>query len=176
MKSLKEQLDQYAVYHESRTNQFTHYIGIPAIILGTLILLSWISVTIAGLWSISFAWVATILTLAYYFRLDIKLASLMTIILVILTLICSWIAFPRPSIGTFIAFIILFVGGWILQFIGHTFEKNKPAFFTSLSQALIAPLYLLVELLKVMKIEKHFGLDDTKSTPKNKKSDDNNAS
>ena len=165
MKSLKQQLSQYISYHQSRTNQFTHYIGIPAIILGTLILLSWISVTIAGRWSISFAWIAIILTLVYYFRLDIKLASLMTIILVILTLICSWIAFPYPTTGTFVVFIILFVGGWILQFIGHTFEKNKPAFFTGLSQALIAPLYLLIEILKILKLGKYFDLDDSEAPP-----------
>jgi uncharacterized membrane protein YGL010W len=31
----------------------------------------------------------------------------------------------------------LFVLGWILQFIGHAFEGNKPAFFRN-------PIYLLV--------------------------------
>lgn len=38
----------------------------------------------------------------------------------------------------------LFVGGWILQGIGHRIEGNKPAFFSD-------PLYLLVGVAWVLK-------------------------
>ena len=38
--------------------------------------------------------------------------------------------------------LALFVGGWILQFIGHAFEGNGPKFFQG-------PVYLLVGVLWV---------------------------
>jgi uncharacterized membrane protein YGL010W len=37
----------------------------------------------------------------------------------------------------------LFVLGWILQFIGHAFEGNKPSFFSNPVYLLIGPLWTL---------------------------------
>ena len=51
--------------------------------------------------------------------------------------------------------LTLFVVGWILQFIGHAFEGNRPAFFSN-------PVYLLVGPLWFVK--KIFNNKDTKST------------
>jgi uncharacterized membrane protein YGL010W len=167
MKSLKEQIDNYSINHQNRSNLIAHYIGIPAIMIGILLLLNWFTISFALNWHLTFSWIAVILTLVYYFRLNIKLACLMTIILVILNLICYWIAYPKPTSGSFILFLVLFVGGWLLQFLGHAFEKTKPAFFASLMQLLIAPLFLLVELLKALHCEKFFDLEpSTKSKTK----------
>lgn len=170
MKSLQERLERYTSFHQSKTNQLTHFISIPAILLGALFFLSWFSFSIAGHWNISFSWIAVAALLIYYFRLNVKLAALMTIILVILTLICSAIAYPRPTTGTFITFVVLFVGGWILQFIGHTFEKSRPALLANFSQILIGPLYLLCETLKMFNLGQYFDITQpkTETTPKNK--------
>ena len=35
----------------------------------------------------------------------------------------------------------LFIFGWILQFIGHAFERNKPAFFKNPIYLLVGPLW-----------------------------------
>jgi uncharacterized membrane protein YGL010W len=37
----------------------------------------------------------------------------------------------------------LFVAGWILQFIGHAFEGNKPSFFSNPVFLVIGPLWTL---------------------------------
>jgi uncharacterized membrane protein YGL010W len=37
----------------------------------------------------------------------------------------------------------MFVVGWILQFIGHAFEGNKPSFFSSPMFLLIGPLWTI---------------------------------
>ena len=37
----------------------------------------------------------------------------------------------------------LFVAGWILQFIGHAFEGNRPAFFRNPVYLLVGPWWLL---------------------------------
>jgi uncharacterized membrane protein YGL010W len=161
---MKELLDNYHAFHQNRSDQITHYISIPAIIIGSLILLSWITVSIATRWHITFSWIAIILALIYYYRLHVKLAIVMTVVLVILNLICTWIGYPKPTTFSLILFIILFFGGWILLLIGHTLEKNRPPFFSSLSQIMIAPMFLLIEAIRAMNMGKYFNLDSEPET------------
>ena len=40
----------------------------------------------------------------------------------------------------------LFVGGWIMNFLGHRIESNKPAFFQGLIYLLVGPLWVAKEL------------------------------
>jgi uncharacterized membrane protein YGL010W len=42
-------------------------------------------------------------------------------------------------------FAILFVGGWILQLVGHVFEGRKPALADNLFQIFVAPIFLTAE-------------------------------
>ena len=39
----------------------------------------------------------------------------------------------------------LFVGGWILQFVGHGIEGNKPSFMKDPRFLLVGPLYIIQE-------------------------------
>ena len=39
--------------------------------------------------------------------------------------------------------LVLFVVGWILQFVGHFIEGNQPAFFRNPIYLLVGPLWLL---------------------------------
>ena len=39
--------------------------------------------------------------------------------------------------------LVLFIVGWILQFVGHAIEGNQPAFFRNPVYLLIGPLWLL---------------------------------
>jgi uncharacterized membrane protein YGL010W len=43
-------------------------------------------------------------------------------------------------------FGVLFVGGWILQLVGHVFEGRKPALTDNLFQVFVAPIFLCAEL------------------------------
>jgi uncharacterized membrane protein YGL010W len=43
-------------------------------------------------------------------------------------------------------FAVLFIGGWILQLVGHVFEGRKPALADNLFQILVAPIFLCAEL------------------------------
>jgi uncharacterized membrane protein YGL010W len=40
----------------------------------------------------------------------------------------------------------LFIAGWVLQFVGHAIEGNKPAFFGNPLYLLVGPLWLLRRL------------------------------
>ena len=39
--------------------------------------------------------------------------------------------------------LLLFVAGWIFQFVGHAIEGNQPAFFRNPVYLLVGPLWLL---------------------------------
>jgi uncharacterized membrane protein YGL010W len=42
--------------------------------------------------------------------------------------------------------LILFLGGWILLFLGHRIEGNKPAFFQGPIYFLVGPIWVLKEI------------------------------
>jgi uncharacterized membrane protein YGL010W len=39
--------------------------------------------------------------------------------------------------------LVLFLAGWVFQFVGHIIEGNKPAFFSNPVYLLVGPLWLL---------------------------------
>ena len=42
--------------------------------------------------------------------------------------------------------VVLFVVGWIFQFIGHyVYEKRAPAFYRNLAHLLVGPLWILAK-------------------------------
>jgi uncharacterized membrane protein YGL010W len=48
--------------------------------------------------------------------------------------------------------VAVFVLGWIFQFIGHSvYEKKQPAFFRNFVHLLIGPLWILNDMLPVVK-------------------------
>ena len=55
----------------------------------------------------------------------------------------------NPPIG-----VALFVGGWVLQFIGHAlFEKSKPSFFSDPFYLLIGPIWVAIEMAQLLGIQ-----------------------
>jgi uncharacterized membrane protein YGL010W len=88
MPALERYIGQYDHEHHNRWNKILHAIGIPAILIG-LILLA----------------------------------------------ILHW------RLG-----LALFIGGWILLFLGHRIEGNKPAFFQGPVYFLVGPIWVLKEI------------------------------
>ena len=46
--------------------------------------------------------------------------------------------------------LALFLGGWVLLFVGHKIEGNKPAFFQGPVYFLVGPLWVLKEIKDVL--------------------------
>ena len=44
--------------------------------------------------------------------------------------------------------LIIFVGAWVLQFIGHKLEGKKPSFFEDVQYLWVGPLFVLRPLLQ----------------------------
>ena len=84
--------------------------------------------------------------LLYYGSLDLALAILTGLALRPLLRFAERVA--ELPIGLVLPlFLVTFVGGWIIQFLGHWFEGRRPALFESWTQIFVAPLFLVVEAL-----------------------------
>ncbi len=149
MKSLDDQLAAYGAHHTKKWTKITHLIGIPAIILGLIVLFTWIRIDFFDRYTIALSWFFVVCTLIYYYMLDVKVAGIMTIIFIPITLLTVWWTGPEPTEASVIVFFVLFVGGWIVQFVGHGIEKNKPAFLASAFQIFIAPVFITLEILSM---------------------------
>jgi len=144
MTSLEEQMAFYAAYHQDARNKATHFVGVPVIILSLFIPLAWARIDIAGV-PVTAAMLFALAVLAYYFVLDVPLALAMAAI----TLALVWLGHQIAALGAgpgWLWFAVLFVGGWILQLVGHGFEGRRPALTDNLFQIFVAPIFLCAEI------------------------------
>lgn len=158
MQSLQEQFALYKQYHSQYSHRLMHTLGIALLLLGILILLSWVTISFALVLHISFAWIFVVLLLIYYFRLNIKLAAAMTVVLFLLTLLCSLIAFPRPTSFSLSLFFILMISGCVLLLLGNSAERIRNTFGSNLKLILMGPLFVLIEIIEAWGLEKYFNL------------------
>ena len=130
---LSKLFEDYGAYHRHPANKMTHYVGVPLIIVTLVGLLSRIS-----LGPVSLAVPVAVAAVLYDLRLSVKLtlpfAGFIALAFVV-----------APAVSTAILWAG-FLGGWLLQFVGHfVYEKKSPAFFKNLEQLLVGPLWLLEE-------------------------------
>jgi len=143
MKTIEDQMSFYAAYHQDARNKATHFIGVPAIMLSLFIPLAWIRFDAGGV-TLTAAMLFAAVVLVYYFLLDVPLALAMLVVTGVLVFVGEKIA----GLGTVQGwgwFAALFVGGWILQLVGHVFEGRKPALTDNLFQIFVAPIFLAAE-------------------------------
>ena len=144
MKPFPEQLAFYRSYHRTPGCKATHFFGVPLVTFALLIPLGWISIGRSG-WHFTGAMFFVLGTLAYYFRLAPRLASLMAVIMAPVTWAADRVSrLPFPaSLGIFLACLFL---GAALQALGHVIERKRPALADNFFQAVFtAPLFLLLE-------------------------------
>ncbi len=152
-RSAPELMVQYAQYHRDRRNIATHLVGIPLIVLSIGMLLSWVTFDIAGyavslaamLWALSSLW--------YLTRGNVLLGLATSMVNVALFALAHT---PEAAQGwglselyaaTWFPGLIVFVIGWIIQFVGHIFEGRKPAFVDDLVGLLVGPMFVVGEVL-----------------------------
>src|SRR5688572_2581855 len=143
MKSLEDQMSIYAAYHQDARNKITHFFGVPIIMLALFIPLSWLRFELGGL-TLTAAMLFAAAVLVYYFVLDVPLALAMLLVTAVLVGLGQAIAALGSGPG-WTWFAVLFVGGWILQLVGHGFEGRRPALADNLFQIFVAPIFLAAE-------------------------------
>ncbi|MGQ0585004.1 MAG: Mpo1 family 2-hydroxy fatty acid dioxygenase [Reyranella sp.] len=146
----RRQLAGYASVHRDWRNKATHFVGIPLIVFSLLLILSLARFEAGGRdWTVSLA-VAIVAVLAWM-ALDLGIGILMGLVIApawyAAVILAS--ALGSPS-AVWVAFTVLFVGGWALQFLGHHYEGKRPALLDNIFQGFIGPMFLVAEILVVM--------------------------
>jgi uncharacterized membrane protein YGL010W len=145
VKSLEENLTQYAAYHRDRRNIATHFVGIPMIVFAVLLALETASFSLNG-WTVSLAALVSIVACAYYLKLDWAMGVAMAVALFAL---CAAASEIEPRLGTnatLATAAFFFILGWGLQFQGHKYEGMKPAFLDDIMGLAIGPLFVCAEV------------------------------
>lgn len=152
MTKLEQLLSQYAAYHLDRKNIYTHFIGIPMIVVSLICLMARPEFTVAG-FSITLALVVMVISVLYYLKLDLVFGLLMGLLFALAYPFALWVA--GLSLGAWLAWSVgLFVVGWIFQFVGHFYEKKKPAFVDDILGLVIGPLFVLAEWVFLLGLRK----------------------
>jgi uncharacterized membrane protein YGL010W len=141
MRDVTALFDDYAQYHRTTGNKWFHRFGIPMIMLSGLGMLARLVIFSNGSLRIDAAVVLIFATALYYLVLDWRLGLGMLAVSIIFYV--AGAALPM-SVN-----IVLFVLGWIFQFIGHSvYEKKQPAFVRNLVHLLIGPLWILKGMVR----------------------------
>lgn len=126
-------LAHYSESHLNPKNELIHFIAIPLIMLSLLGMIFTLHPYAA------YAFIAA--SMVYYARLSLVFFGTMILwsaILLALVHAMGELVLPL-SVG-------IFVGAWILQFIGHKLEGKKPSFFEDIQYLWVGPLFVLSKL------------------------------
>jgi len=123
----------YGQSHQNPGNEVIHFIAIP------LIMLSLVGMLFALHPYVAYAFVAA--SMVYYARLSmVFLATMMVWSALTLAVVMALGSNVLP------VSVAIFVGAWILQFIGHKMEGKKPSFFEDIQYLWVGPLFVLSKL------------------------------
>ena len=144
MKTLVDQLSQYADYHRDPRNIQTHFVGVPMIMLAVTVLLSRPAWMVGGM-PLSLALLVALAACLFYWRLDTRYGLTMALVLACMLALGQWLAVQSTAVWLSSGVGLFFVG-WIIQFVGHYYEGRKPAFVDDLVGLLVGPLFVAAEL------------------------------
>ncbi|MFO0851389.1 MAG: Mpo1-like protein [Gemmataceae bacterium] len=141
MPPLAAQLSAYAAYHRDPRNKLTHVVGVPLVTFALLLALGWLRFAPAPDLPISGGTLFYLGVFLYYLRLDWRMAVVQLPLTLPLLIAAEWVArWPFEASG--MVFVAAFVGGWVVQLVGHLFEGRRPALADNLLQVFNAPLFL----------------------------------
>ncbi len=136
--TLRSHFDDYAAFHRTAGNKTCHMLGIPIIVLSSLAMLGQVPLFPVFGFTVTAAELAIVVFSVYYLTLDLSLGALMLAAYVVLDVIGRVIPLGPAA--------LLFVGGWILQGVGHyVYEKNSPAFFRNFLHLAVGQLWILAK-------------------------------
>ncbi|MGJ8692322.1 MAG: Mpo1-like protein [Thalassotalea sp.] len=146
MKNITELLSTYKSVHMDKKNIAAHFIGVPMILWSISLLLSAIQFQIdfqGEVKTYSILPVCAIILFVYYLLLHPTLCFLSVILLTPVYYSAS--RFTDCDYFYIYVFGFFFLG-WFFQFLGHHYEKAKPAFVDDIRQLFLGPLFLIAEI------------------------------
>ena len=132
-------LAHYGESHQNPRNELIHFIAIP------LIMLSLVGMLFALHPYVAYVFVAA--SMVYYARLS----AVFFVSMAVWSVLFLGLVFAMGPLVLPLS-IAIFVGAWILQFIGHKIEGKKPSFFEDIQYLWVGPLFVLSKLFGKMGI------------------------
>ncbi len=137
----------YSDCHNQALVRYTHYVGIPLIYFAIIIFLGFIRISMPNVFELDFGWIFTLLLLAYYFKLEWRLALAATPILFVINFIAGFLSHHGISSASFWTSIILLILGCGSLVVGHFMAKDKQSSIQDCFIKLIdAPLILIADI------------------------------
>jgi uncharacterized membrane protein YGL010W len=139
-RKIDQLLAHYGSSHTHPTNELIHFAAIPLIML-----------SLCGLMFALHPWVAYAFiaaSMVYYARLSwVFFASMCVWAVLVVGLV--------HAMGSYVlvASIAIFIGAWIIQFIGHKIEGKKPSFLEDLQYLWVGPMFVLSKLFAKLGIK-----------------------
>jgi uncharacterized membrane protein YGL010W len=144
MQTVEALFADYASYHQTKGNKVFHRLGIPMIMFSLIGMLTLVTLFDVGTIRLDAAMVLIALSSAYYFIVEWRLGIAMIAVSIVFYFVSAAIPFALN--------LTLFILGWIFQFIGHkVYEHKNPAFFRNFVHLLIGPLWILNDVIPVVK-------------------------
>ena len=88
-----------------------------------------------------------VLAVLGWMTLDLGIGLVMAALMLVAWYAAEGLAAALGTGSTWGAFLVLFVGGWVLQFLGHHYEGKRPALLDNIFQAFIGPMFLVAETM-----------------------------
>jgi uncharacterized membrane protein YGL010W len=132
-------LAHYGSSHQHATNEVIHFVAIPLIVI-----------SLVGLMFALHPWLAysfVAASLVYYARLSWVFFVSMCI-WSMLTVAIVHLMGEHVLTGS----LLIFVGAWIMQFVGHKIEDKKPSFFEDIQYLWVGPIFVLSKLFSKFNI------------------------
>lgn len=150
----------YESYHRNPINKLIHTICIPLIVITTFNLIKILLdkmftkpykevVFVDAVCKIQLEILVLILPFFYLFHYNLYVSLVMFVYYFVTLLISDIWKYERKNYVK--ETIIIFALAWVMQFIGHYIEGNRPALFDSITTAFTeAPLYSLNNIINIL--------------------------
>jgi uncharacterized membrane protein YGL010W len=133
VRKVDQLIAHYGTSHTHPTNELIHFLAIP------LITLSLTGLIFALYPWLAYAFIAA--SMVYYARLSgVFFGAMLVWTLAVLALLHAM------GSHVLLASVVIFVGAWIIQFIGHKIEGKKPSFLEDIQYLWVGPLFILSKL------------------------------
>lgn len=132
-------LNHYSLSHQHPVNERIHFLAVPLIMLTLIGLMYELHPAVA--------YVFLAASMVYYLRLSFVFSAVMAVWTLLMLVLVQAMGEHRLVIC-----LAVFVGAWVLQFIGHKLEGQKPSFFEDVQYLWVGPLFVLRPLLLRFKL------------------------
>ncbi len=147
MSKIERLFSEYSESHQNETNQLIHWIFVPLIFLSVIGML-WdvklpVELHFMGGEPLNVAMIVALAVFAYYLSMSFSISIGMLVVTSLGMMACYLYNGP---ISIWVISLGIFIGSWIMQFIGHKVEGKKPSFFKDLEFFLVGPMWVLAKL------------------------------